>query len=230
MPKELQKTTEDLPNESEVNPTPATKPEIVQNPTPANEPPNIAKPNTAVPDPFDVTNLRLDQSFVESAGVKKLLTTIPVRKPHKQEFIRVHSDPAYRDAFAVIEWQEDKEFYLLTPHVARALPGEFTMVHLFTAINRQDVVTLWPVKLPGSDGRTIRWHTSAAEAAEFAMSHWTRVRANMGLGAYEWAEAEGSIPEPKWPDLSFTDLLRIAFKDRYVGTLDHAILQRIRGA
>jgi hypothetical protein len=59
----------------------------------------ITKPSNAAPDPFDVTNLRLDQSFVESAGVKKLLTTVPVRKPRKQEFIRARSDPAYRDAF-----------------------------------------------------------------------------------------------------------------------------------
>ncbi|MGC2078524.1 MAG: hypothetical protein WA728_21335, partial [Xanthobacteraceae bacterium] len=131
--------------------------------------------------------------------------------------------------FAVIEWKEDREFYLLTPEIARALPDEFTMVHLFTVINRQDVLFLWPVKLPGSDGRTIRWHTSAAEAAEYAMSHWTRVRANLGLGAYEWGEATGSIPEPKWPELSFTDILRIAFKNKYVNTLDHAVLTRIRG-
>jgi hypothetical protein len=104
------------------------------------------------------------------------------------------------------------------------------MVHLFTAINRQDILFLWPVKLPGTDGRTMRWHTSAAEAAEFAMSNWSRVRANLGLGAYEWGPSEASIPEPKWPDLSFADILRIAFKDKYVSTLDHAVLKRIRGA
>ena len=33
-------------------------------------------------DPFDPENLRLDQSFAETAGVKKLLTTVPVRKPN----------------------------------------------------------------------------------------------------------------------------------------------------
>ena len=44
------------------------------------------------PDPFDLANLRLDQSFVETAGVKKLLTTVPVRKPNPQDFVRVHPD------------------------------------------------------------------------------------------------------------------------------------------
>jgi hypothetical protein len=34
-------------------------------------------------DPFDPAALRLDQSFTDTVGVKKLLTTIPVRKPGK---------------------------------------------------------------------------------------------------------------------------------------------------
>src|SRR6478609_4411349 len=46
----------------------------------------------AAPDPFDPENLRLDQSFVETSGVKKLLTTVPVRKPNNQDFVRVHPD------------------------------------------------------------------------------------------------------------------------------------------
>jgi len=95
---------------------------------------------------------------------------------------RVHPDPAYRETLAVIELKEDREFYLLPRHIARELPGEFVMAQLFTAINRQGVLFLWPVRLPGTDGRTNRWHTSAAEAATHAMSRWIRVKANMALG------------------------------------------------
>jgi hypothetical protein len=54
------------------------------------------------PDPFDVSKLRLDQSFIEAAGVKKLLTTVPVRRPHQQDFVRVHADPEYRATLAII--------------------------------------------------------------------------------------------------------------------------------
>ena len=45
------------------------------------------------PDPFNPDNLRLSQSFAETVGVKKLLTTVPVRKPSPQDFVRVHPDP-----------------------------------------------------------------------------------------------------------------------------------------
>jgi hypothetical protein len=183
----------------------------------------------APPDPFDLKVLRLDQSFVEAAGVKKLLTTVPVRRPSPQDFVRVHADPNYRSALALIELRDDREIYLLPPDIARQLPGEFVMANVFTAINRAGVVHLWPVKLPPPDGRVVEWHRSAAEAAELAMRKWIRMKANMQLGAYEIFESQGIIPEPEWPTLPFNELLRIAFRDRYVGSLDHAVVKRLRG-
>ncbi len=180
-------------------------------------------------DPFDLASLRLDQSFVESAGVKKLLTTIPVRKPNPQDFIRVHPDSEYRAALAIIELKEDREIYLVPPAIARELPGEFTMATIYAAINRQGVVFLWPVRLPATDGRVLEWHRSAAEAAELAMRRWVRVKANMSLGAYEIFEASSTIPDPQWPEVSFQELLRIGFRGRLIDHLDHAVVKRLRG-
>jgi hypothetical protein len=180
-------------------------------------------------DPFTLDNLRLDQSFVESAGVKKLLTTVPVRKPNPQEFIRVHPSSEYQATLALIELKEDRETFLLLPHIARELPGEFVMAIVFTAISRQGVLHLWPARLPTSDGKVNEWHRSAIEAAQLAMKRWVRVKANMGLGAYEIFEAAGTIPDPEWPDLPLQELLRIAFKGRLVDRLDHAVIKRLRG-
>lgn len=184
---------------------------------------------TAAPDPFDLESLRLDQNFTEASGVKKLLMTVPVRKPNPQDFVRVHPDHAYRSTLAVIELREDRELFLVPPPIARELPGEFFPVTLYTAINRQGVVFLWPVRLPGPDGKQLEWHRSAAEAAELAMTHWIRVKANMSLGAYDVYRAESTISDPKWPEVSFQELLRIAFKLRYVDSVDHAVVKRLRG-
>jgi uncharacterized protein YbdZ (MbtH family) len=183
----------------------------------------------AAPDQFNLNNLRLDQSFIEAAGVKKLLTTVPVRRPNPQDFIRVCADPAYREALALIELKDDRETYLLFPDIARQLPGEYVVATLYTTINRQGVVSLWPVKLPTPDGRIVEWHRSAAEAAELAMQKWIRMKANMTLGAYEIFESQGVIPDPEWPTLSFNELLRIGFRDRIVNSLDHAVIKRLRG-
>jgi hypothetical protein len=190
-------------------------------------------PNTSAtqaPDPFDPASLRLDQSFADIVGVKKRLITVPVRKPNRQDFNRVYPDPAYRlTPAAIIEVKEDREVYLVTPEMAQNLPGEFVAATLYTCINRQGVLSLWPVKLPGPDGKHNEWHRSAAEAAELAMKVWVRITPNMSLGAYEPFEATGDLPPPVWPEIDLPEILRIAFNDRIVDRLDHPLVQRLRG-
>src|SRR3954449_9336406 len=80
------------------------------------------------PNPFDPASLRLSQSFADTVGVKKLLTTVPVRKPNRQDFVRVHPDPSFRlSPAAIIELKEDREVFLVRPDMAVELPGEFAM-------------------------------------------------------------------------------------------------------
>ena len=58
--------------------------------------------------PFDPASLRLDQTFTDGTAVKKLLTTIPVRKPSRQDFVRVHPGEDYRlSPAAIIELKDD---------------------------------------------------------------------------------------------------------------------------
>src|SRR5262245_11411216 len=184
-----------------------------------------------IPDPFDVAKWRLNPSFVETAGVKKLRTTVPSRRPSPQDFVRVHPDPAYRSNFAMIELRDDREDYLVLPDVVPLLPGELVYKTLFTAINRQGTVFMWPVRLPSPDDKPNAWWLSAREAAEMAMTRWLRMRSNMNLGAYEITIAESEIPDPEWSQVqeSFQDLLRIAYRGRLVTDLDHPVIKRLRG-
>jgi hypothetical protein len=182
-----------------------------------------------VPDPYDLSNLQLSQSFTETSGVKKLLTTVPVRKPNPQDWVRVHPDPAMRGHFPLIELKDEREEYVIAGALVPELVGEFVHKTLYTTINRQGVVSLWPVRLPDPDGREMDWNRSAREAAELASTRWVRVKANRSLGAYEIHEAEGIIAEPKWPELTFQEIIRIAFRDRLVTSLDHPVIKRLRG-
>jgi hypothetical protein len=158
---------------------------IAKQPPEANKFANDSANTIGTPDPFDLTGLRLDPSFVENAGVKKLLTTIPVGKPNPQDFGRVRQGEDYRETFAMIELKEDREHYVLHREIARELSGEFFMATLFVYINRQGVLRLVPVKLPGPDGRVNKWHRSLMDGVEAAMHHWVRIKANMALGAYD---------------------------------------------
>lgn len=180
-------------------------------------------------DPFDLKNLRLSQDFSETVGVKKHLITVPVRPPHKQSFIRVHPDESFRLETAVLEVKEERETYLVDRGLWSELSSEIVPVNLYTTITRQAVVFLWSIRLPGPDGRHNPWHRSALEAAQVATKTWIRVVANMYLGAYEVLESTGNVPEPVWPDVSFQDLLKIAFRDKFIQGLDHPAIRALQG-
>jgi hypothetical protein len=189
----------------------------------------IVKP-AASDDPFHPENLRVSQSFADTVGVKKLRSIIPVNKPKKQDFIQVHPDADYRaDPIAIIELEEDRETYLVTPNTVADLQNELRLVTLYTAINRQGVLFLWPIPITTANTRVLEWHRSAREAAEMAMHKWIRVQANMSMGAYEMFEAAGTIPDPEWPTETFPELLRIAFRDRFIDRLDHPVIKQLRG-
>jgi len=191
----------------------------------------IERPPKAAPDPFDPTRLRISSDFAAAVGVKKALLTVPVRKPDKASFVRVHPDETYRLQTCIIELKEEREIYLIDPGIRDEIATESTFGAraFFTAMTRQGVLFLWPCRLPGADGKIDEWSRSALEAANMAVGNWVRVQSNMALGAYEVFEASASIPEPKWPDVPFRDILAIAFKDRRIDSLDHPVLQRLRG-
>ncbi len=191
-------------------------------------------PDTAAdpsPDPFDPDSLRLKGDFTAAAGVKKLLLTVSVRKPDKSWFVRTHPDENYSLQTGVIELKEEREMYLVARPLWADLGTEpmFSSRALFTAVSRQRNVFIWPCRLPGSDGKLDEWSRTALEAASLANTKWVRVTSNMSLGAYEVYEATGNLSDPEWPEMPFKELLRVAFKDRIIETLDHPVLRRLRG-
>ena len=187
-----------------------------------------AKPEAG---PFDLDSLRLSQDFASAVGVKKLLKTVPVKKPSKEWFVRTHPDPAYRLETAVLELKEDRETYLVDRALWAELASEITFSPrlLVTAINRQNVLFIWPIRLPGSDGRIDDWSRSARDAAEEAQRQWVRITANLSLGAYDVTAASGLVAEPAWPDIPFQEIINIAFRDKRISEWDHPVLRRLRG-
>jgi hypothetical protein len=189
---------------------------------------DVAKPEA---DPFDLDSLRLSQDFASVVGVKRLIKTIPVRKPSKEWFVRTHPDETYWFETAVLELKEDRETYLVAQALRPELAWEptFSPRLLVTTINRQGVLFVWPIRLPRADGKLDNWSRSAMEAADEAKSRWVRVTANMSLGAYEVSVAADQVTEPDWPPLSMQEIIRIAFRDLMISDWSHPVLERLRG-
>ena len=103
-----------------------------------------AKPNPY--DPFDPANLRINAAANIEVGT--VLTTVPVRKPKRTDFIRVHPDPAYTVDMYVLEREDgmDHEDAVVLPEVQSLVLDELRLARVVTYVNRRG--TLRPVADP----------------------------------------------------------------------------------
>jgi hypothetical protein len=204
-----------------------TKPVSTPKPPPTAD--DNAEPGPdAAPNPFDLSKLMMSQSFAETLGVKKLITHIPIGKPGSQEWFRVHPDPAFRGPFMMIQLKTEGEYYVVGPELARELYTECIPTTVYTVISSQDVLRLWPIRLPGFDGKDNGYWSSARAAAATAETTWVRLKANQPLGAYDIFTSE--MPNlARWPDLNFQQIFEIGFSKFTVVSMDHPVVKRLKG-
>ena len=48
-------------------------------------------------------------------------------------------------------------------------------------------------------------------------------------GIYTHYEPSTDLPDPRWPTLSFREIIRNAFRDRMIESLDHPVIRELRG-
>ena len=192
--------------------------------------------STEAIDVFDFEAIRIPPNFEREAGVRKQLTMVRVRKPRRQEWVRVHPDPAYHAKVATIVLKEDEnskeEIYLVAPRVAEDMADEITLTTLYLAMNRQGDVFIWPCRDPNPElrrGDTAA--TSRLEAIEAAMTRYVRVQ--WKSPAYEISFRDASIveTEPVWPDKPFSELIKIAFfrVGLYIDDPNHQVIKILQG-
>lgn len=185
------------------------------------------------PDPFDLDTIRQSQDFGEVVGVRKTLKC-KVRKPSKEWWIQTCPDESYRIECPVVELKEENETYWVNPPLWSELLGEPTFVRkalfLYTAKHTwaQGDYFLWSIRLPDTDGKIDDWNRSAMEFA-LQTGEWQRITANRDLGEYDQFLTSSSWSDPEWPDVSFQELVRAAFKGRLIDSLSHPVIQNLRG-
>ena len=198
------------------------------NPEPA---PKVERQGPPGPDshvsPFNPEDIRLPQNLSETLPIKKLLVTVPVRKPSDQTWFRTHSSPDYRQTVAMLFLKDDAEHYLCSTPVAQAISTEIVLFTLYLAITRQGTVFLFPIRVPSPGMRDNAYWVSAREAQARSETKYVRMRANRELQAYEITESEAKAPEPVWPEASWDAILKIAFRNHYISSLDHPVLQQL---
>jgi hypothetical protein len=194
-------------------------------------------PPTATADVFaNLDNLRLKQEF-DRAKIKKPFTACPLRKPRRHEWFQAHQDPAFRFQTKLFALKEEMsaEWYLPVGAdvIARLDAGSLFACVLYPWINRKSQVSLLPVQLYDADGRDNDWWASMRDVMTTHATQGRWIRIAGGNQAYEVEIAENeALPDPVWPDVDLTTILRTAFKGgRLIDRLDHPVItQSMRGA
>jgi hypothetical protein len=183
------------------------------------------------PNSINLNRLRLSQNFADLVGVKKQLLVVPVRKPDRQWFVRVRPEPEWTFTTATLTVKEERgsETYIVDRALWEFLPGELVPTLLVVGITRQNALFVWPLRLPGADGRSDAWGRSALAAADLAKREWVRVAANMATGMYDVSSASADLPEPDWPDVNFQRVIDLAFQGRFIQSADHPVVRKLRG-
>src|SRR5215216_180762 len=165
--------------------------------------------------PFDPAALRADASD-DDIATRRIIHHVNVRKPNKQEFFRVNPDPAFSQPVYMIEIGEgiETEKYVVAPALAKEIIAETSRRQLFVCVNRAGKAFIWPCKLPS--GTANPWVDTALEIAESAKSFWVRLIPDIPGRQYEESRAEDYKEEPKWPDLTFGEMLALGFKNKLI--------------
>jgi hypothetical protein len=201
--------------------------------TDAFEPSAIAAAvNTVGTQELDLTQLALTngQNFGQLAAVKRVITTIPARKPNGQQFVRTRPGAEWQLQALTLSLKDDGEVYFVHPDLYGELSEEVRPKMLYVYVTRDGSLGLWPVNLPSEDGRLDTWSQSAHTAAKMAQDAWIRLVSNRTVGAYEVRQAVALTDEPVWPDLTMREILNLAFRDKLITSLEHPIVKSLRGA
>jgi hypothetical protein len=181
-------------------------------------------------DNLDALRLSPAETGVGAGVDREVESTIAVRRPRPREYFRVHPDPTMSLTTSVVFDREEmrNDVFLVAPNMRDVLMGETRPVLLVLAITRQDTVFVWPLPLP-VDGRQNDWHERARLGLERGKTRWTRMAADMTLGTYRLYEPIEGQPDPVWPNRPLEEILKVAFADKVIDSVDHPFVRRIQG-
>lgn len=179
---------------------------------------------------FDPRNYRQAQTqkTEEDGGWgRKLQTVIPVRKPSKKQFVHAHPSAEFRaEGMPTIEDEATGEIYLLSASLDLPvdIENKVDLLNLATAITADGSIFLWHYK-----NSTNSWSQSARIAIREASKRWVRVIPDKSSNGYLLESPMVAPAEPVWPPMSFTDILETAFGSRFIESLNHPIIKKLRG-
>ena len=162
-----------------------------------------------------------------TAQSKKLITTIPVGKPKKQNFFRVH--PSLEYPVYIRDWEDDGTSYLVHPRIAPKITNQVKLKIVYVSVYATGSPFLLAVPQPDMEGKWNNWHQSLSEAVDVAKKKWIRLEPDKIAQGYNIIYAAGSFGEPEWPNMTIDQYIETAFKSRQIIDENHPKIKELKG-
>jgi hypothetical protein len=180
---------------------------------------------------FDDLEKARAREETEVSYSQRQISHIVVKRPEPHWFVRLKPDWGIE-----VIIHEDREnsgmIYYVWPELEEEMGRFARRVLLRQGVTTTGTYFLWPLKLPSKTGETNLYNSTAMLCADRCSSEpldqFYAIRSNKQSGGYETERATKTHPEPKWLDLSVTEILKLAFGDRVILNTDHPVLRRLR--
>jgi hypothetical protein len=173
---------------------------------------------------------RADQSF--DLGVTTEYTVIPIRNPKPDEFFRCMSDENYSMNAHILSLKTENEWYLIDPDTLPEiqLESQLRVMTLYVCVTMNSTPFVTCIPQADEMGKINPWHQSGHIAMEEAKQCWVRRQADKANGGYVISKAiNAKLPDPKWPTMTLSEIIDMAFDKFYINDIQHPVLQRLRG-
>jgi hypothetical protein len=191
------------------------------------------------PQPAEVTDQRVEDLFNENLviddeddfsalGGADGPSPIIVGKPDKLKHYQFRADLVVDRFVLPVPDGMDETTYLVTDSIVDSYPDLVKRARLYAYISKKGAIRLW--RVPRSK-RNDRYFNSVTLVAKAGQEQWVRTWWEPETSSYRYkAQTAGVRPEPKWGDITMSEILRAAFmgeENLVITDTEHEIFQQI---
>ena len=181
---------------------------------------------------IDLERVRAKSNQLFDLGVATEYTVIPIRNPKPDEFFRCMPEENYSMDTNILSLKTDNEWYLIDPDILHQiqLESQLKVMTLYVCVTMNSTPFVTCIPQPNELGQINSWHESGHRTMEEAKQFWVRRQADRSNGGYIITKAmNAKLPDPKWPEMTLSEIVDSAFDKFYIDNMDHPVLQRLRG-
>ena len=181
---------------------------------------------------IDLERVRAKSNQLFDLGIATEYTVIPIRNPKPDEFFRCMPEENYSMDTNILSLKTDNEWYLIDPDILHQiqLESQLKVMTLYVCVTMNSTPFVTCIPQPNELGQINSWHESGHRTMEEAKQFWVRRQADRSNGGYIITKAmNAKLPDPKWPEMTLSEIVDRAFDKFYIDDMDHPVLQRLRG-